>query len=325
MAGSYPARMVGHRDNKSRAGECMSNAERQEVNGAALIGLGQMGNPIALRLTAAGYRVWGFDPDTRAREAISAPGYISCDSAAAAADPAEVVLVIPFDYGQVEQALFGPGGVLESLRSPGLVVVLSTIGPDNAKSLAGRLAERGHRLLDAPVSGGPAGIQAGTLTIMVGAAGADLDRCRPLLNTFGGNIFHVGETAGAGQAAKLANQLLVFTHLVATAEALALGSRGGVDPEQLYQIISTSAGNSFIFGTRARAIIDRSFKTGGSLNILVKDSRLVLEAGRALGTPTFLAASAAQMVELARQLGFGGEDDAAIAKVYERLLGGELS
>jgi L-threonate 2-dehydrogenase len=303
----------------------MGNAERQELNGAALIGLGQMGNPIAQRLTAAGYRVWGFDPNQQAREAISAVGYTACASAAAAAGQAEVVLVIPFDYSQVEQALFGPAGVLEALQSPGLVVVLSTIGPDNAKSLASRLAEQGHRLVDAPVSGGPAGIEAGTLTIMIGADSADLERCRPLLQTFAGNIFQVGDTAGAGQAAKLANQLLVFTHLVATVEALALGSRGGVDPEQLYQIISRSAGNSFIFGTRARAIIDRSFKTGGSVNILIKDSRLVLEAGRGLGTPTFLAATASQIVELARQLGLGGEDDAAVAKVYERLLGSELT
>src|SRR5687767_1622337 len=104
----------------------MGNAERQAVPGAALIGLGQMGNPIARRLTAAGYRVWGFDPNQQAREAVSAAGYTACESAAAAAGQAEVVLVIPFDYSQVEQALFGPAGVLEVLQSPGLVVVLST-------------------------------------------------------------------------------------------------------------------------------------------------------------------------------------------------------
>ena len=191
-------------------------------------------------------------------------------------------------------------------------------------ALAGRLAERGHRLVDAPVSGGHHGAVAGTLTLMIGAAEDDLARCRPVFETFAANIVHVGTEPGAGQAAKLINNQLVVVHHVAMAEALVLAARMGLDLRQVYDIVTTSFGNSVVFTHRAPAVLDRTFRSGGALNILVKDARLILEAAQATGTPMFATAAAAQVFELARAMGLGAEDDVAVVKAFEQLLGREL-
>ena len=246
------------------------------VRRVGFLGLGSMGGPMCANLAEHGFEVWAYDPRAEAVAAAAARGAIPCAKPAEVARSVEATLAIPFDYAQVEQTVFGPKGVVEGLREASLVVVMSTIGPDNARELGRRLAERGHRLVDAPVSGGADGAAAGTLTVMVGGADEDVERCRPIFAAFAANIFHVGPQVGAGQAAKLANQLLVVANLVATVEALALSSRSGVDPHQLYEIISTCAGDSRVFRSRVPPILDRSFKTGGTVNILVKDARLVL-------------------------------------------------
>jgi 3-hydroxyisobutyrate dehydrogenase len=284
-----------------------------------MLGLGSMGGPIAANIARRGFEVWGYDPRPEAVSALAEAGVRGAASPAEVGRNSEVTLAIPFDYGQVEQALFGADGLVEGLDGPGLFVCMSTIGPDNARELEGRLAERGHRLVDAPVSGGAAGAAAGTLTIMVGGATADVERCRPVLDAFCGNVFHVGQEAGAGQGAKLVNQLLVATHLVATSEALLLAARTGLDLSYVQKIIGTCAGNSVIFSSRAPVMIDRSFKTGGKVGILIKDARLVLEAAHSASAPLPLMASALQVLEAARAFGLANEDDAAIIKAYEAL------
>jgi L-threonate 2-dehydrogenase len=290
-----------------------------------MLGLGQMGGPMAANLVRRGFQVSAYDPREEALRAAAQRGAIRCANPAEVGRAADVSLVIPFDYDDVKQAVLGVDGLVEGLSGPGLVVMMSTIGPDNARELAGMLAERGHRMVDAPVSGGAAGAEAGTLTVIAGGAKDDLERCRPLFEAFSANIFQVGSDIGAGQAAKLVNQLLVVSHLVAAVEALVLGVRSGIDPHQIYEIISTSVGNSRVFETRVPVILDGSFKTGGAVKILVKDARLVLQQAASAGVPLPLAATAGQMFEMARGLGLGDEDDATLAKAYEMLAGGTLS
>lgn len=298
-------------------------AGTQNSRPVGMLGLGSMGGPMAINLARAGFAVYAYDPRPEALQVAAEAGVVGCESAADVARAASIVLAIPFDYTQVEQAVLGPRGVVEGWQAPGLLVLMSTVGPDSARLLGRRLAERGHRLVDSPVSGGHVGAVEGTLTLMVGGADEDVEQCRPFFQAVAANVFHVGTEVGAGQAAKLANQLLVVTNLVAAAEALTLGARSGVDPRLLYEIISTSAGNSWMFRTRGPAILDRSFKTGGSLSILVKDARLVLQAAQAAGVPLFAASAAGQVFESARDVGLGGEDDAAVAKLYELLSGGQ--
>jgi 3-hydroxyisobutyrate dehydrogenase len=301
----------------------MASAQRP-IERVGMLGLGSMGSGIAASIARRGFGVWGYDPRVEAREALTELGVTACASPAEVARSAELVLAIPFDYRQVEQAVFGPDGVVEGWSSPGLFVVMSTIGPDSARDLERRLAERGHRLIDCPVSGGAQRAAEGTLTLIVGAADADLERCRPVLEACGRDLFHVGNVVGAGQAAKLAHQLLVVVHHVATAEALMLGARSGVEPRQFYELVKTAVGNSVVFEGRGKAMLDRTFKSGGSLSILVKDARLVVGAGQSSDTPLFVAAAATQVFEAARAMGLGEEDDAAVAKLYEALCQQEI-
>ena len=290
-----------------------------------MLGLGSMGLPIAANLARKGFQVLAFDPRAEALDAARAAGVQPCASPAEVGRGAEVVFAIPFDYGQVEQSTLGPDGVVEGWAGSGLLVMMSTAGPDNARRLARLLAERGYRLLDAPVTGGAEGATAGTLTTMIGGAEADLALVRPALEAFTGRIYHLGAEAGAGQAAKMANQLLVVVHHVAAAEALLLGTRNGVDAEQLLEVLTSGSANSYILGHRGRAILDRSFKTGGSLAILVKDARLVNQAAESSATPIFAMAAAKQVFELASSMGLAGEDDAAVARAYELLLGRDIA
>jgi L-threonate 2-dehydrogenase len=296
----------------------------EAVARVGLLGLGSMGGPIAVNIARQGFEVLAYDPRREALEAVAEAGIRACASPAEVAAAADLTLAIPYDYSQVEQAVFGPGGVVEGWSSAGLFVMMSTVGPDNARALGGALADRGHHLIDAPVSGGHGGATAGTLTIMVGATDQDLALARPVLEAFSKNIFHVGQQPGAGQAAKLVNQLLVVAHHVATAEALMLATRSGCDLQQIYNIITTSAGNSSVFAGRAAAILNRSFETGSTINILVKDAHLVLAAAQASGTPLPLTTAAAQVFEMARLMGYGSDDDASIARFYERVCNQEI-
>ena len=299
------------------------------VDGAAIrrvgfLGVGSMGGPMAQNAARKGYEVYAYDPRPEALAALAEDGIVGCASAAEVARRAELTIAMPYDVTQVERAVSGPNGLLEGWDGPGLLAVMSTVGPDGVRRLAARLAEGGHRLVDAPVSGGHHGAVAGTLTLMIGAAPEDLARCRPVFEAFAANIVHVAAEPGAGQAAKLINNQLVFVHHVAMAEALVLAALMGLDLKTVYEIVTTSFGNSVVFNHRAAAVLDRSFKSGGALNILVKDARLVLEAAQATETPMFATAAAAQVFELARAMGLGTEDDVAVVKAFEQMLGQEL-
>ena len=294
------------------------------IRRVGFLGVGSMGGPMARNAARKGYEVYAYDPRPEALVALAEDGVVGCGSAAEVARRTDLTIAMPYDIVQVERAVAGPGGLLEGWGGPGLLAVMSTVGPNGVKDLAARLAERGHRLVDAPVSGGHQGAVAGTLTLMIGADPADLARCRPVFETFAATIVHVGTEPGAGQAAKLINNQLVIVHHVAMAEALVLAARMGLDLKTVYDIVTASAGNSVIFNHRAAAVLDRSFKSGGALNILVKDARLVLESAQATGTPMFATAAAAQVFELARAMGLGAEDDVAVVKAFEQILGREL-
>jgi putative dehydrogenase len=303
----------------------MAGATDVSFERVGMLGLGSMGRPIAANIAKAGFKVWGFDPRSEALDAAERDGVSPCTSPVEVGRSVEVILAIPYDFGQVEQSVFGPTGALEGLRQPSPLVMMSTVGPDNARALAQRLTEHGHSLIDAPVTGGAEGAAAGTLTMMVGADAADLGRVRPVLETYTKNIFHVGPEPGSGQAAKMANQLLVITHMVAMSEALMLGVRNGVDAHQLYEVLRSGSANSYVFSHRGKVVLDRSFETGGSLNILVKDGRLVQQAAESSSTPLFVLSAARQIFELARTMGLGELDDANVARVYEQLTGQEIS
>ena len=286
------------------------------------IGLGEMGLPMARNLIKAGFEVAGYDvrPE-RGRELASAGGRAAGSAKEAAADAGAVVL-IPFDAGQIRDSLLTPDGALESLRSCGLVLAMSTIGPAAMRDLAGSITARGFEIVDAPVTGGVARAEAGTLTVIAAGSPQALDRSQPLLSPMCGTIYRVGPQAGDAQFVKLINQLLVGTHLVATAEAMAMGAAAGVDLHQLYEILTNAFGRSEVLASRVPTVLDGSLRTGGNLSIYFKDLTLALETGRELGVPLFAGAAAFEVVQLARTFGLANQDDAALIHMLMEAAGG---
>ena len=276
------------------------------------VGLGEMGLPMARRLVEAGFDVAGYDVrDDRMRE-LAGHGGRATTTAREAAARVEAVLLIPFHADQLRAALFGSDGVLAGLGDNGLVVAMATIGPAAMRQLGAEVSDRGFQFVDAPVTGGARGAEAGTLTVIAAGPAPALDRAQPLLEPMSATVYRVGSEPGAAQFVKLINQLLVGIHLTAAAEAMAMGAAAGVNLPQLYEILTHAAGRSEILASRVPTVLDGTLRTGGSLQIYLKDLPLALEAGRELGVPLATGSAAFQLVQMARALGAGDQDDAAL-------------
>jgi 3-hydroxyisobutyrate dehydrogenase len=273
-----------------------------------------MGLPMARNLVKAGLEVVGVDLRPERAQQLASSGGKAAGSPAEAAQQAEVAVVIPFDGDQLRQALLGPDGVLESLPAAGLVIGMATVGPRPVKEVAEAVTARGHAYIDAPVTGGVYGAEAGQLTIMASAPEAALDRAMPVLEPMGGKVYRVGSEPGDGQFVKLLNQLLVGVHVVASAEAMALAASRGVDPEVVYKVLCDGFGRSDVFATRVRQALDGQLQTGGTLRIFQKDLRLGLQAADEAGVPVFALATAFQIVQLAEGLSPELEDAGLIAR-----------
>src|SRR5436190_1859618 len=211
----------------------------------AFIGVGNMGRPMLANLLKKGFSAITYDLVPAALDAAVALGAARAGSPAEAAASGDIVITILPSSGNVEAAYLGNGGILEGAARGKLCIDMSTIDPGTSQRVAARLAEKGIRFLDAPVSGGVGGAEAGTLAIMVGGAAADLDEARPALAAMGSNIIHVGAT-GAGEVAKLCNNLIAGAALVAVAEAFRIGEAFGVDPQPLTHVIARSSGATWV-------------------------------------------------------------------------------
>ena len=286
-----------------------------------VIGLGSMGMGMALSLVRAGHDVAGSDVRADAVDSLAAAGGHAAAHPAAAAEGAQLVILMVVNQAQVEAVLFGPDGAVGAL-APGAVVMQSaTVPAEFTEALAVRLAETGHLLLDAPVSGGAAKARDGQLTIMSSGPAAAYAIAEPALAAVAATVYRLGDRPGIGSTVKTVNQLLAGVHIAAAAEAMALGTRAGADPRQLYEVISNSAGGSWMFQNRVPHMLDGDFTPLSSVEIFVKDLGLVLDTGRSLRFPLPIAAAAHQQFLAAAASGHGREDDAAVVKVYEGLAG----
>lgn len=284
----------------------------------AVLGLGAMGLPMATRL-ATGLSVHGFDIAEPRLELARSAGIRTFDSAAAAVDGADAVLLAVRDRTQLEDALFGPAGVAASLRDGAVVILTSTVGTDGIAELASRLAERGVGLVDAPLSGGPVRAGEGDLLIVVGADPAHLQTARPVLELLASTLTVVGERAGDGQALKTVNQLLCGVHIAAAGEALALARALGLDPERTLDALQAGAAASFMLGNRGprmlQAYDEGSPEVLSRLDIFVKDLGIVGKAARGAGLATPVAAAAEQLFLLGQAQGLAEEDDSQVLRV----------
>lgn len=300
----------------------MSNTPR-----IAFIGLGNMGAPMAINLQKAGFSVSAFDLSAGAMSKVSQQGVTAAASAQAAADGAQVVISMLPASRHVEGLFLGDGnsaGLLQGLAADALVIDCSTIAPASAQKVAAAARARGLAMIDAPVSGGVAGATAGTLTFIVGGAAADLERARPVLQAMGKNIFHMGDS-GAGQVAKLCNNMALGIIMAATGEALALGAAHGLDVKTLSQMMGVSTGRSWATevcnpwpGVLENAPASRGYSGGFGNDLMLKDLGLAAEAAMSAGSPIPLGELARNLYALNRQAGRGHLDFSSVIQLLEK-------
>ncbi|MBK8738942.1 MAG: NAD-binding protein [Betaproteobacteria bacterium] len=286
-----------------------------------VIGLGAMGMGVARSLLRAGFTVAACDVREEARAAIEAAGGTAYTSPAEVGKSSAIIITLVVNAEQTERVLFGPGGAVETLAPGSAVIASATVPPEFAIALERRLAERGLLLLDAPVSGGAAKAAQGQMTVMASGPAAVFAKVRPVLDAIAAKVYELGDAAGPGSTAKMVNQLLAGVHIAAAAEAMALGIRAGADPVQLFEVISNSAGSSWMFQNRVPHILAGDYTPLSAVNIFVKDLGLVSDAARKLMFPVPLTAAALQMFVAASAAGHGGEDDSAVIKAYAKLTG----
>jgi len=280
------------------------------------VGLGAMGGNMARRLAGLGFAVAGYDiADANARRAGDG-GVKIVDSPAAAADGADVVLSSVPDPAAIRSAYLGPDGVMTRVR-PGMILIdLSTIDPATWREVAAAAAKHGVDCLDAPVSGGPADAGSGKLVFLIGGEATVIEKSRPVLDALGNTFHHVGPL-GCGLIVKLVNNVMSVCNVVVAAEAMVLGVKAGIEPQALFDMLSTSGGRSFHFQKRFPNVLAGDFAPYFSIALSRKDLGLALDMAAQLGVPMPAAGAVKQVYEAARAAGLGGQDMAAVTKLYE--------
>jgi 3-hydroxyisobutyrate dehydrogenase len=288
------------------------------------IGLGNMGGPMALNLKKAGHDVSGFDLSEAARTKFAADGLSIAASAAATLDGAEVVISMLPASQHVESLYLGEDGLLARIAPGTLVIDSSTIAAASSRKVAEAAAQRGIAVIDAPVSGGTGGAIAGTLTFMVGGSAADLERARPLLEKMGANIFHAGD-AGAGQTAKICNNMLLGILMIGTSEALALGVANGLDPKVLSEIMRRSSGGNWALekynpmpGVMETAPASKGYAGGFGTDLMLKDLGLAQENATAVKAATPLGGLARNLYAAHSLAGHGALDFSSVLKMLHK-------
>jgi 3-hydroxyisobutyrate dehydrogenase-like beta-hydroxyacid dehydrogenase len=284
------------------------------------VGLGNMGLGMARNILRAGFSLIGYDVREEPLRVVEGMGGARAKNPREVSERTRITFVAVLNYPQIEQAVLVEDGLQEGVKPGDVIVLMSTISPFQVKGLAQRLENRGIQILDAPISGGKEGAEAGTLSIMVGGDKAAFERCLPVFQVMGKNVRHLG-ALGSGMSMKLVNNLLVAVNGLAVAEAMALGMKAGLDPQAILEMIPKSAGDSWMFRNRAAQMVSRDFTCRGELDILVKDLNYILEMGQSVKTPLFLSAVAKEVFQIASRMGWGKEDDSAVVKAVE-MMGG---
>jgi len=285
-----------------------------------LIGLGAMGSGMAQSLRRAGHTVHVFDVRREAAEAFAKDGGVACASVAELGAACDVVISVVVNAAQTEAVLFGSGaedqGCAAHMKPGSVFVMCSTVDPNWSVALEARLEGMGLRYIDAPISGGAAKAASGQMTMMTAGKPEAYAVAEPFLNAMAGKVYKLGDSAGAGSKVKIINQLLAGVHIAAAAEAMALGLREGVNAEALYEVITNSAGNSWMFENRMAHVLAGDYTPLSAVDIFVKDLGIVLDVARASKFPLPLSSTAHQMFMQASTAGFAKEDDSAVIKIF---------
>ncbi|MGB3681771.1 MAG: NAD(P)-dependent oxidoreductase [Rubrobacteraceae bacterium] len=283
------------------------------------IGLGAMGTPMARTLLEAGFQLSAYDVVEERVEVLAESGASTAGSPRAAGEDVEALVLMVVNADQVEDALFGEEGAAQALGEGAILIIMGTVGPEAVRGIVGRMEDRGVRVLDAPVSGGVARAVEGNLLIMAGGSHDLFDEAKEILEAMGSNVVLCGESPGDGQSVKLVNQLLCGVHIAAAGEALAYAAALGLDPRAVFETIRHGAANSFMLEDRGERMLSGEFsQVKSALNIFVKDLGLVLEAAGDNGFQSPISSAAWEVFKEGSSLGFGGEDDSGIVRVFGR-------
>lgn len=287
---------------------------------AAFIGLGTMGLGMAKNILKAGHELTVHNRTREKEEALESDGANRAETPRDAAAGAEVIVVCVSDTPDVEEMILGENGIIHGAAAGSVVVDMSTISPSATRQMAAALAEKGVRMIDAPVSGGSEGAENGTLAIMIGGEAADVETAMPVLEAMGKTITHVGPI-GAGQVTKAINQIVIAGTYLGVAEGMALGLKAGLDMDKVVQAIAGGAAGSWVLTNRAGNMIDNTYPLGFRVRLHYKDLRIALDAARELGVTLPVSALVEQFESGLITRGFGDEDVSAVARSIRELSG----
>ena len=289
-----------------------------------VIGLGSMGLGIAGSLLREGFAVVGCDVTAQARAAFLSQGGRVADSPQLAADGADVVISVVVNAAQTEGVLFGPGGAVAALAPGAVILSCATMAPDAARDFENRAHALGLSYIDAPISGGALRAAAGEMTIMASGKADAFEKARPVLSCIAAKVYELGDSAGTGAAFKIVNQLLAGVHIAAACEAITFAKAMGLDIARVYEVITASAGNSWMFENRVPHILEGDYAPRSAVDIFTKDLGIVTNIGCGLKFPTPIASMAMQMFVMTAAAGMGRDDDASVARMIANLAGLEL-
>lgn len=293
-------------------------------NRAAVIGLGSMGLGMACSLRRAGFDVVGCDVNPAAVEHLVREGGRSAPDPASAAANADIVVCVVVNAAQTEAVLFAENGVALSMPEGAVFISSSTMDPAACRRLATRLEASGRLYLDAPISGGAARAADGALTVLASGPPAAFAKARRALEAMAAKVHDLGPELGSGSAFKMINQLLAGVHIAAAGEAIAFAAKQGLDLRKIYEVVTGSAGNSWMFENRIPHVLDGDYAPRSAIDIFVKDLGIVQDMAREWKFPVPLAAAALQVFLMASGAGMGRDDDASVARIYARLTGTTL-
>ena len=288
----------------------------EQIKRVGIVGLGAMGMGMARSLLRGGFEVHACDVRPEVVQQLVADGAHAAATPAELAGKVDAILIVVVNAVQTDQVLFGQHGAAAHLAPGAIVIASATVAPEYAETLGAKLLAMGLRFIDAPISGGAAKAASGQMSVMAAGTPDTFAVCVDLFAAICANLYRLGEQPGQGSKVKMINQLLAGVHIAAAAEAMALGLRAGCDPDALYEVISNSAGSSWMFQNRVPHILAGDYRPLSAVNIFVKDLGIVLDYAKKSVFPLPLSATAHQMFMQASAAGFGGEDDSAVVKVF---------
>jgi 3-hydroxyisobutyrate dehydrogenase len=296
-----------------------------ESRTVAVLGLGSMGFGMAASLLRKGFRVVGYDVNRAAVDRLAAQGGHAAASPRAAVEGAAVVVSVVVNAAQTESVLFGENGCAAAMRPGAVFMSCATMAPSAARALAERVEAAGQLYLDAPISGGAQRAAEGALSVLASGRPEAFDAASAVLDALAAKLFRVGDQPGLGAAYKMVNQLLAGVHIAAASEAIAFAAAQRLDLRMVYDIITQSAGNSWMFENRIPHVLDNDYTPRSAVSIFVKDLGIILDMARAENLPVPVASTALQAFLMTAAAGMAGDDDASVARLYADLMGIDLT